>query len=168
MAQSPLGKNHDERGYLNSWLQFAFLLAIQAEQQIAPSGTPMVLPVQQETPQLPKSVPQVPLVVSVVPSSEFETLTGRVVFYNPSLMGTTQNGDIVVEVSGGDRLVHLVYSPFDFGFDAPSAKITQLMPKEMISNQNLVWNFKVHPPLNEEERGPCRPLPKVMKDKDGK
>jgi hypothetical protein len=99
---------------------------------------------------------------------EVKTLTGTVMLYNRLLMRGTSQGDIILRLNGTNQFVRLVYSPFDFGFDAPDASESQLMPREMIADGTQVWAFKAHLPWNGEERGACTPLPKEVKGPDGK
>jgi hypothetical protein len=83
-------------------------------------------------------------------------------------MERTSRGDLILRVDGSGQFVRLIYDPFDFGFDAPPAEESQLMPKQMTSDGKAAWMFKVHPAWNDEERGPCTPLPKEVKGRDGK
>jgi hypothetical protein len=75
---------------------------------------------------------------------------------------------MIVKEAEGDRFVRLVYSPFDFGFDAPPAKESQLLPRQMTTDKGRLWAFQIHPPLGDEERGPCTPPPRKIMGGNGK
>ena len=153
---------------MSRWVHTALLVAIVLLSRSSSSQTNIALPEPQEIPQLPPTPSPIPLAVSMMPAEQFEALTGRVVLYNWFTMGWWSEGDLVVKTMDGKTLVHLLYSPFDFGFDAPAAKPEQIMPEEMIRDGSIVWTFRVHPPLNDSENDHCAPLPLVVKDRNGK
>src|ERR1017187_10261441 len=98
-------------------------------------------------------------------------LTGRVVRYDAALHRGTSQGDLILEVQNDEKLqyVRLRYSPNGFGFDAPKARIDQLLPDGMFSEGPLVWRFTAHTPLTKEELGACSTSGKTFgKKSDGR
>jgi hypothetical protein len=86
----PFAKGTDEQDRMNGWLQFAVALGIQAVSQAVLPTAP--LPIQEDVPKLPGTVPRVPPVVPLIPANEFDTLTGRVILYNWFEMAQTSRG----------------------------------------------------------------------------
>ena len=86
---------------------------------------------------------------------ELQVLTAEVVRFNRAEMVGTYEGDLIVRVDGSGQFVHLVYSPYDFGFESPPAELWQILPSKMTSEAFLVWTFMVHRPWNFREQGSC-------------
>ena len=124
-------------------------------------------PAQQEKPgTLPSANVELPK--ALFPAGN-EVLAGSVVKYDASLVAHSPQADIVVRLKGGNTYVRLLYSPFDFGFDAPPATESQRLPKEMFSDGNAVWSFRVHAPRNAAEKSACTSVRKQFAPrKDGK
>jgi hypothetical protein len=92
-----------------------------------------------------------------------EVLVGSVVRYDASLNSHTPAADMAVKLKEeGNKYVRLLYSPHDFGFDAPPATELQRLPKEMFSNGSLVWTFRVHVPRNPAEKSACTSVRKQL------
>jgi hypothetical protein len=85
---------------------------------------------------------------------------GRVVRYDSISNAGTANADMIVLLSGNDGFVRLLYSPFDFGWDAPPATADQLLPQSMFTDGKLTWQFRVRDARNPEERARCSSFPK--------
>lgn len=85
-----------------------------------------------------------------------EVLVGYVVRYDASLSSHSPEADMAVKLKmDKDNYVRILYSPHDFGFDAPPATESQLLPKEMFSDGNRAWTFHVHDPRNTAEKSAC-------------
>jgi len=111
----------------------------------------------------PGVVPSVELLKGVFPSSN-EVLVGSVVQYDGFLSSHSPEADMLVRLKLDEsKYVRILYSPHDFGFDAPPATESQLLPKEMFSDGNLVWTFQVHYPRNPAEESACTSVRKVLK-----
>lgn len=124
-------------------------------------------PSQQEKPRtLPSASVELPK--ALFPSTH-EVAVGSVVKYDASLIAHTPEADIVVRLQAGNKYVRLLYSPLDFGFDAPPATESQRLPKEMFSDGNAVWSFRVHAPRSPAEKSACTSVRKQLAPgKDGK
>jgi hypothetical protein len=85
-----------------------------------------------------------------------QIITAKVVEYNRSVMSGTYEGDLIVRADGSGEFFHLIYSPYDFGFESPSADASQLLPRIMTSDSSLLWTFTVHAPRGFREQGPCK------------
>ncbi len=144
------------------------LTGLRATPQEEPPLTPISLPESERLPLLPRAkLPEQPIFLLEL-RQQTTPLTGRVIQYNHFVMGWTSNGDIIVTAAQDGRFVRLVYSPLDFGFDAPEARESQLLPRQMTTDKVRLWTFQIHPPLSDEERGPCAPPPKKMLRRNGK
>jgi hypothetical protein len=86
---------------------------------------------------------------------DMQVLTAKVVRYNRAVMTATYEGDLIVRIDGSGQFAHLVYSPYDFGFEDPPADVLQLLPRSMTSDGSRLWTFTVHPPRGFREQGPC-------------
>jgi len=87
--------------------------------------------------------------------SEMRTLLCEIVQYDKEMSARTSQADIVVIAESDGRLLRIRYAPNGFGFDAPPAKTSQLVPPDMLSNENLRWAVFVHAPRNPDERDAC-------------
>lgn len=150
---------------MRKWLSFTLIFCSLSAYSQSPPSTPDHAPVFSQDELL---LPQVLPVFPSDPAKEIKFLAGTVVRYYRFVMWNTSNGDLILKANGTNSFVHLVYSPFDFGFDAPAASESQLMPRQMIADGTLEWTFHVHLPLNGRELGVCKPLPKEVKGPDGK
>src|SRR5262249_44790084 len=125
------------------------------------SGAQTAPPTQQEKPGVLTSE-KAELPKGLFPSSN-EVLVGSVVRYDASLSSHTPEADMAVKLKEeGNKYVRLLYSPHDFGFDAPPATESQRLPKEMFSNGSLVWTFRVHVPRNRAEKSACTSVRKQL------
>jgi hypothetical protein len=74
------------------------------------------------------------------PSKSPIILSGKIVRYDPFQF---ESADLILRTPQG-KFVRLLYSPHDWGFDAPHAKPEQMIPQEMIFNGKLDWRFRAH------------------------
>jgi len=95
-------------------------------------------------------------------------VTARVIQYNRFVMAGSYESDLIVRVDGSGQFLHLVYSPYDFGFDSPPAELSQLLPPSMTADGSLLWTFEVHPPWNFHEQGPCKAAGSEVNGKDNR
>jgi hypothetical protein len=95
----------------------------------------------------------------------YEKLAGTIVRYAP---GSTSAGAVlVIKVAGDGRFILLRFSAAGFGFDAPSPKKDQLLPKRVFSSAKTEWTFQVHSPSYSEEEGVCNWAPPKFKPLPG-
>jgi hypothetical protein len=97
-----------------------------------------------------------------------QVLTAKVVRYNRAVMTATYEGDLIVRIDGSGKFAHLIYSPYDFGFEDPPADLSQLLPQSMTADGSLMWTFTVHAPRDFREQGACTAVRAETKDRDGK
>src|ERR1700677_1537574 len=72
-------------------------------------------------------------------SHDLQILSAKVIQYNRPLMSGTYEGDLIVRAEGSGQFFHLVYSPYDFGFESPPADASQLLPRSMTTDSSLLW-----------------------------
>ena len=101
-------------------------------------------------------------------SHDLQILSAKVIQYNRPLMLGTYEGDLIVRADGSGQFFHLVYSPYDFGFESPPADASQLLPRSMTADSFLLWTFSVHPPWNFREADPCKAARNATKEEDEK
>lgn len=101
--------------------------------------------------------------------SNNEVLVASVVRYDASLSSHSSEADMAVRLKeDSNKYLRLLYSPHDFGFDAPPANESQLLPREMFSDGKIVWVFRVHAPRNLGEKSACTEVRKqLVPGKDG-
>ena len=67
---------------------------------------------------------------------------------------------MIVLLRENGSFVRLLYSPHDFGFDAPPATADQLLSHNMFTDGKLTWHFRVHDARNPEEKARCSSFPR--------
>jgi len=101
------------------------------------------------------------------PKRAHTELVGKVVRYDRYETTMTANAHIVIKASDGQS-IRLLYSPFDWGFDSPRAKPSQVIPPEMIRDGALNWKFSAHLPRTEQQKILCDSVPQeAHKGPDG-
>ena len=97
------------------------------------------------------------------------TLVGSVLRYDAFLSSHSPEADMLLRLKeAGNKYLRLLYSPGDFGFDAPPATPSQLLPQEMFSDGKIIWTLHAHAPRNEREKTACASFPKQLAPaKDG-
>lgn len=116
------------------------------------------------------AVPAIAQGISSIPdggAQKSQSVNVTAIEFNRLIMGSTYEGDLIVRIDGSGRFLHLVYSPYDFGFESPPADDSQLLPKQLLQDASLIWTFKVHAPLNFREQQACRPAPDELKRDNG-
>jgi hypothetical protein len=109
--------------------------------------------------------PPSPPIVSSIPSQELLMLSGTIVNFNSFLMPVTARADLIVNLGKGEQFVRLVYCPFDCAFDAPAANASHVPPRQMITDGNILWTFRVYSPRSFWERDSCAHIQKAAIEK---
>jgi hypothetical protein len=83
-------------------------------------------------------------------------LTARAMSYDPFTLGS----ELIVEAPSDGKYLRLLYSPFDWGFDAHEAQPSQMMPQEMFRDGSVVWKFTAHPAMSDQQKLLCNSVSK--------